>query len=303
MKKIIVTGATSMIGIAVIECALNHDVEVFAIVNPNTSRLSRLPSHEKLHLIECDISKLLFLPGISDFCDCFYHFAWSYTKKQTRDDPVLQFRNVQYTLDAVCLALRCGCRKFIGAGSQAEYGIVDGRIDNNTKFYPQTSYGISKFAAGLLSRKLCKSYNMINIWARIFSVYGRFDNSDTMLDYAIRNFAKNEVAYFSEGSHKWDYLNEVDAGRAFYLLGEKCNCSKEYRIASGNSRMLIEFIKIVANEMNAGHLCKFVKRPSSTVYNLEADITDLREDIGFIPEVSFEDGIKEMISYYKNNII
>ena len=176
MKKIIVTGATSMIGAALIEEAVQNGVEVYAVIRKNTKRRARLLESRLLHIVESSLDSLETVNTIPDSCDVFYHFAWAGTAKEEREHPFVQEQNIRYTLDAVKLAAECGCTKFVGAGSQAEYGRVDGPVSAVTRFAPETSYGAAKYASGIFSRKLCEKYHMVHIWGRIFSVYGRYDN-------------------------------------------------------------------------------------------------------------------------------
>lgn len=119
---------------------------------------------------------------------------------ENSDNPILQEPNIKYTLDAVNLAKRLGCRKFIGAGSQAEYGKVDTVITPDTPVNPLTAYGMAKYSAGILSGKLCKQLELIHIWTMIFSVYGCYDREGTMINYAMDRFLKGETAKFSSGN-------------------------------------------------------------------------------------------------------
>lgn len=302
MRKIVITGATSMIGIALIEEALERDAEIYAVVRPDTKRIHRLPARERLHIIESDLRHLKEIEGLPEDCDVFYHLAWSHTGKGERDDPALQLENIGYTLDAAALAKRCGCKKFIGAGSQAEYGRVDGKICADTRFAPQTAYGAAKYVAGLFSRRKCDEWGMVHVWGRVFSVYGRYDNTNTMLDYAVRRLMRGEKAGFSAAKQKWDYLYEKDAGKIFWLLGEKAKQSKTYRIASGQAMQLRAYIDILAGELDAGELCEFAEPDTGCPpLGIEADISDLAADIGYVPETDFRTGIRSVIEYYKNN--
>lgn len=301
MKRIIITGATSMIGVALSECASKNNVDVYAIVRPNTTRKKRLPQVKNIHVIECELDKLSELNLIGEECDVFYHFAWSDTDKIGRYDPILQEKNIQYTLAAVELANKCGCHTFIGAGSQAEYGQVNEIINAETKCEPQMAYGVAKYVAGKLSKILCDKYCIKHIWCRIFSVYGRYDNQGTMLDYAIKCFLNNEKAIFSAGLQKWDYLHEEDIGQIFYLIGEKIKEHKSYRVAYGESRKLREYVEIVAQKMNAEELCVFSQPTSQVLLGLEADVEDLYKDIQYHPHVTFEEGIQKMINFYVRN--
>ncbi|MGL5056170.1 MAG: NAD-dependent epimerase/dehydratase family protein, partial [Fusobacteriaceae bacterium] len=77
MKKVIVTGATSMIGVALIEECIKNNVYVTAISRKNSYNLKRLPKSDFIHIVECDINELDNLKNIcSKDYDVFYHLAW-----------------------------------------------------------------------------------------------------------------------------------------------------------------------------------------------------------------------------------
>lgn len=296
MKKIIVTGATSMIGTALIESAVKKGTEVYALVRPNTNRGDRIISSDLVRIVSGTLENIHEVQGIPLDCDVFYHFAWAGTEKSQRDDPVIQARNIHYTLEAVKLANKCGCKKFIGAGSQAEYGPTQGVIDSNTRFAPTTSYGATKFAAGLLSRKMCEKLGIIHIWGRIFSVYGPHDNEGTMLCYAIDKFSKREKASFSSATQMWNYLFESDAGEIFYQIGNKIDENSVYRIANRKSQPLRRYIESISQVMGAEDLCAFAKaEDKSQAYGIETCDDMLFNDIDYEPQITFEEGIKRMI--------
>lgn len=99
-----------------------------------------------------------------------------------------QLQNIQYTLDAVELASRIGCKKFVGAGSQAEYGRVEGVLSASTPVFPENGYGIAKLCAGQMSRILCEQKQIEHIWTRILSIYGPYDGENTMIMSSIENY-------------------------------------------------------------------------------------------------------------------
>lgn len=301
MQRVVITGATSMIGVALIEECIKNGIEVLGIVRKESSRLIRLPTSSLLEVYECDLDSLDSMVDVQGTYDVLYHFAWDHTSKEDRDNPIYQERNIKYTLDAVNLAHRLGCKKFVGAGSQAEYGCVDGIIAPDTPVNPLISYGVAKYAAGILSRKLCESYGITCIWGRIFSVYGRYDNEKTMLNYAIDRFMAGETANFSAATQKWDYLHEKDAGRMFFLIGECAEVSKVYCIAYGESRPLKDFILELKNVFGPTAECVFaVESPTNRSVSLQANIEELINDIDFRPEISFREGIEDMIRFRKS---
>lgn len=299
MKKIVVTGATSMIGIALIEECIKNDVEVLAIVRRNSKRLNRLSQSELLHVLECNLDELESVSTENDY-DVFYHLAWAYTSKEYRDDSVSQEKNIKYTLDAVNLARKLGCYKFVGAGSQAEYGKVDHVITPDTSVFPFTAYGIAKYAAGRLSEKLCSQHELRYIWGRIFSVYGTNDNEGTMLDYAIKQFIKGEKALFSTATQLWNYLYEDDAGKMFYLLGEKDVEGGIYLIANNESKILKKYIEELADIYGGGVSYEFAPIDvNSPKKSLDVDMSKTIKAIEYIPQITFAEGIGKVIKNMK----
>ena len=150
----------------------------------------------------------------------FYHFAWKGTTGAARNDMRLQNDNVKYTLDAVNAAHRFGCHTIIGAGSQAEYGRVEGVLTSSTPVFPENGYGIAKLCAGQMSRILCEQHHMKHIWTRILSIFGPFDGEQSMVMSTIRNLLTGNRPALTKGEQQWDYLYSVDAGRAMYAIGE-----------------------------------------------------------------------------------
>ena len=135
-----------MIGTALIEECIKNEVEVYAVVRVSSPKKNRLREHRLIHQVDASLEELEDLPDkISKPCDTFYHIAWGNTGENRNSSTELQSRNIAYTLAAVRSAKALGCRRFIGAGSQAEYGPMDEeRISPNSPVRPTTPYGASE---------------------------------------------------------------------------------------------------------------------------------------------------------------
>ena len=291
-----------MIGVALIEECLRHDIEIYAVVRSSSGKAGRLPLSEKIHLTDCSLEDLPDLPGrIPGGCDTFYHIAWGNTGEARNKSTELQSRNIFYTLQAVRAAAELGCRRFIGAGSQAEYGPMDvEKISPDSPVNPSTPYGASKLAAGHLAGMLCRELGMECIWPRIFSVYGKYEKETTMVASGLRKMLAGQPTEFTPAMQRWDYLYSKDAGRAFYLIGEKGKGGSVYCVGSGQARPLKEYIEEMAALTGAGKPGIGAKPyPPGAVMNLCADIGTLTGDTGFIPEYTFEQGIRETIEWIK----
>lgn len=299
MKKAIVTGATSMIGQALIEQCVLEGIEVCAVVREGCEKLDRLAAFKDLTIVYCNLDALVTLPQlIQGEWDTFYHIAWGYTGAQRDKSILLQKENIDYTLQAVSAASKLGCKRFIGAGSQAEYGPLDlEKIGPDTPANPVTAYGVCKLSANRLSKILCKELGIDWIWPRIFSVYGAYDKPTTMIASAVRALKNGEETAFTPAEQQWDYLYAKDAGRAYYLIGQKGKDGAIYCIGSGKAKTLKDYIyeirDIVAPEAEPG----IGKKPygSNQVMHLCADITSLQADTGFEPVYDFSAGIRDMI--------
>jgi len=225
-----------------------------------------------------------------------YHFAWDGTTGAGRDDMYLQTRNIRHALDAVGAAARLGCKAFIGAGSQAEYGRVEGILRPDTPAFPETGYGMAKLCAGQMTREYAHQLGVAHIWTRILSVYGPNDGMQSMVMSTIRKLKDGVVPRFTKGEQMWDYLYSEDAARAFRLLGEKGQDGKVYVLGSGQAQPLVHYIEQIrevyapsaALEMGA-----IAYAPKQVMY-LCADITELQNDTGFVATTSFREGIQRI---------
>lgn len=306
MERVVITGPTGAIGIAMIRECIRQGREVVAICHKNSGRISYIPTSPLVTIVECDLQNLKELQADTvGPCDFFFHLAWAGTTGAARNDMQLQTKNIQYTLDAVELAVRLGCSVFVGAGSQAEYGLTNTKLTPDTPVKPETGYGMAKLCAGQMSRHLCKERNIRHIWMRILSIYGPYDGPNSMLSITINKLLKDERPVFTKGEQIWDYLYSEDAAKAMLLAAEKGKDGAVYCLGSGMGRQLREYIEIVRNLTNKDIKLQFGEVPYAKrqLMYLCADISSLTKDTGFLPCTEFEDGIEKTISWHRTNIV
>ena len=319
MKSIVISGPTGAIGMALIQKCIQENVRVLAVCHKGSARIKYIPDSALVQVIEadlCDYRQLFQSVHIMEPYDVFYHFAWSGTVGEARNDMRLQTDNIAYTLDAVELAERLGCHTFIGAGSQAEYGRVTGKLTPDVPANPENGYGMAKLCAGQMSRVVCRQKKMRHIWTRILSVYGPYDGSGSMVMSAVRKIWNGEPTAFTPGEQMWDYLYSGDAAEIFYALGEKGADGAVYCVGSGQARELksyIEDIDYVIQEcrgkifmetedekkerLGIGRLSYGDKQ----VMYLCADTTLLEQHIGRMQHTGFRQGIKNILNYSQSD--
>lgn len=304
MKKVVITGATSLVGIALIDECIANNVNVLALVRKNSSKISGIPQSPLVTVAECGLDDLCdFSYNEADF-DVFYHFGWSHTDKQGRMSPILQQENIRFSVDAVDLAKRLGCKKFVGAGSQAEYGThIDGITSPASPLFPQEAYGVAKAAVGRLCAIEAERLGLLSVWVRIFSLYGKYELESTLIQTTIRKMLAGERCSFSPCEHKWDFLYSSDAGKALLKIGQNTDKSTVYCLGSGKSQPLYKYIEEMKSVLKSNSVLGFgdIAYPDSVPTGFCADISSLTADTGWCPSVSFADGISATAKIINNN--
>lgn len=302
MKRIAITGPTGAIGVAIINEMISHNIEVIAICNPDSKRICRIPYSPLVRIVLCDLNDL----GQMDCsalpkCDVFYHLAWAGTFGEMRNNMSLQVHNIKSALESVELAYRLGCTTYIGSGSQAEYGRVEGVLKPDTPVNPENGYGMAKLCAGQMTRIHCTQIGLRHIWLRVLSIYGPYDGNNTMIMSTIYKLLAGKSPDTTKGEQLWDYLYSKDAGIAFYLAGLKGKDKAIYCLGSGEAYPLKEYIVEIQKAVNPEVPIGFGNVPYALkqVMYLCADITELQKDTGFFPETSFAKGIRETVRWCK----
>jgi len=304
MKRVIVCGGAGFVGSALVKELLANGVEVFAVVRPgfserkDKSRLAGL----NISLLECDIRSIsqvreqLEKPGF----DAWYQFAWDGLFGVPLVDYTTQIMNVKWTMDAIVTAAELGCKKFIGAGSITQLELEAAR--GESLHDKQRIYKTAKLACEYIGRSVAAEYGIEFVWPIITNIYGPGEDSPRLINSMIRNLLSGKRQPLSEGNQYYDFIYVSDAAKAFRLIGESGRAGRGYRIASGTARPLREFLKVLAEAVAPEAELGFGEFPFNGVYlPKEAySIESLQEDTGFVPDVSFADGISRTIDWIRS---
>ena len=294
--KVIVTGASSFLGRAAAEKLREHGHTVTAFRHS----FNEAPPEE--------------VPAAADV---WLHFAWAGAGSAGRSDPDIQKYNLDMSLDAVSRAIEAGCRKFIFAGSQAEYGHAQDGCPKKEDgpVAPVSEYGAAKELFSHMAEAMIDAYNrseqcmrpMRYVHMRLFSVYGPGDHETALVPSLLRKLRAGEAVELGPCTQQWNYLYIDDAADAITLLCEKFT-GGIYNIGSSDTRPLYSYVNELAEAVAAHEalrggtaddlktLLHFGARPDNAEgpADLSPDITKLRLT-GFEPKVSFADGIRRML--------
>lgn len=311
--RIIVTGATSFVGLAVVRELLEAGHTVAAVLRPDSKKTDLITAGNeqaanegRLLIVENDLSTPKDLKGkLEGTFDAFCHFAWGGSGSDARNNRPLQEANLKASLSAVHGARALGCRRFLFSGSQAEYGLHHTLMTEETPCSPRSAYGEAKLSMAVQGSALCGTLGMEYVHLRIFSAYGPGDHPWTLTETCIDTFLADEEMRLGECTQQWNYIHIKDLAGAIRILTETKHLPKEagtiYNLATEDTRPLRAFVEAIHKECaKKGTLCYNV-RPANAEgqINLIPDITRLK-NLGWRQEISFEEGIRAMVAARKS---
>lgn len=244
----IVTGASGFLGLDICEELLHQGHQIYAVCRRESKGLGNLPKDKNLNIVWADLNHLNDIPKQVDQADVFIHLAWQGTVSGGRFNPELQAENIQNAFTAIRVAKQLGCKLFVDAGSQAEYGTVTDIITEETPCNPFSEYGKAKLLVWKKGKVLCQELGLKYIHLRIFSVYGENDHPYTLVMSLIQKMIKNEPMNLSPCTQNWNYIYSEDAAKMIvglcnHAINESSFTAEVYNIASNDTRLLKDFVE------------------------------------------------------------
>ena len=299
MKTILITGATSFIGQNLIN-SLIDDYKIIAVVRINSHKINTLPVHKNLSIVQLNMDLYSKLPQILNIKNLyvFIHLSWGGTRGADRSNEQMQNENYKNSILALNAAGQLDAKIFMSAGSQAEYGQLNRIITEDTIPQPTTAYGKNKLKFYEYGMKFCDERNIKFLEPRFFSLYGCGDYQGTLIMSMLDKMLKNEPCDLTDCTQKWNFLNIKDAVNGMKILIENEDVKAgAYNFASNDTRELKSFLLEMKAITQSSSKLNFGAIPhnDSGSYGINPDVTKLLAT-GWKPEVSFKNGIKEIIT-------
>ena len=306
--KIVATGTTSFVGSGAVKALLERGHKVYAVLRKGSSKADRLLINgampENLVILEEDLGSLERLAEqIPEPCDVFLHMGWKGAGSDSRSAAAIQEENAKDSLNAVQAAKALGCRRFVFTGSQAEYGVHDALMNEETGCRPTSPYGEAKLKVRIEAEALCRKLSMDYGHARIFSTYGIGDHPWSLLSTCVNTFLSGGVMEMGACTQDWNFMYIDDAGRAVAMLCEYQKSLMEqgcvYNLGGpmDETGPLKHFVETVYEMCGRKGSCVYgVRKPNAEgVVNLIPDLTKMKRVIGWEPRVRFRDGMARVI--------
>lgn len=298
ISSAIITGGTGPIGFKLVQRLVSSGLKVLLITSPKSTRHQIFAGYDGVDIVPVGLEGLRDL-DLGRPWDAFFHLGWIASENRVRrDTPQLQADNIGYALDAVACASRSGCKVFVGAGSQAEYGRLETPARPDSPTNPTEAYGIAKLAAGRLSAVLCRQLGIRHCWARIHSVFGEHDRQTTLIMYVIDCLLRGESPRLTACEQQWDYLYSGECAEALWRLARSGTDGMAYPLGSGDKRSLKEYLLDIRSALGVETPLDFgaLPYPPGQVMRMQADIAQLVEDTGWRPKNDFVTNIRHVVN-------
>lgn len=313
---IIITGIAGFIGSNLGDYLIKNNYKIVGLDNfdPFYDRdikeknIASLLQSSNFSFYEADIRDKLFLNKIfsSEQAEVIIHLAAKAGVRPSIQNPEEYFDvNVMGTLNILECMKTNGISKMILASSSSIYGnnrkIPFSETDNVDN--PISPYAATKKSCELLCHTYCHLYNFSISCLRFFTVYGPRQRPDLAIyKFTKALFNSDTIPFYGDGTSSRDYTHISDIIQGIVNSMELLNGYGIYNIGESKTISLIDLIRLLEKFTEQQAKLYYLPLQAGDVERTFADISKAKNELAYLPQVSIEDGVKDFISWYKNQL-
>jgi UDP-glucose 4-epimerase len=308
--RILVTGGAGFIGSHIIEQLLSDGHEVVCLDNfdpyydPEIKKRNVQPflENENFTLEVGDVRDRDTLTRLLEGTDYVFHEAAQAGVRISVDDPIKPHEvNATGTLNLLEAARDSGVKKIINASSSSVYGKVSYLpFDEDHPRQPVSPYGVSKLAAEEYCRVFSELYGLKTISLRYFTVYGPRMRPDLAISIFTRKALANEpITIFGDGTKTRDFTNIEDIVRANLIAMQKGEGA--YNIGGGHRVSIQTLAEAIIKITGSSSEIRYADAVKGDAEHTFADTTAAERDLGWLPQVSLEEGLRRYAAWVSNS--
>jgi len=313
---LLVTGGAGFIGSSFIRYYLSEhpDVRVLNLDKltyaGNLSNLADVESNPRYRFVQGDITdrrlvKSLFAevspPGIVNFA------AESHVDRSILDASPFVDTNIRGTL----VLLECaraqwakggGDHRFVQISTDEVYGdLAEGGLSSeDSPLAPSSPYSASKASADLLCGAFFRTYGLPAIVTRCTNNYGPYQFPEKLIPLMILKASRGEkLPVYGDGSNVRDWIHVSDHCRAIEAVLLRGRPGTVYNVGAGCEKRNIEIVRSILSYLGQPEeLVEYVTDRPGHDQRYALDSSKIREELGWAPHVTFDDGIRQTIEWY-----
>lgn len=277
----------------------------------NLETLEEALKNERFVFYRGDIADEEFVNGVfaKEHPDIVVNFAAESHVDRSIEAPDIFLRtNVIGTMTLLEACRNYGIQRFHQVGTDEVYGDLpldrtDLFFTEETPIHTSSPYSASKAAADLLVLAYHRTYGLPVTISRCSNNYGPYHFPEKLIPLMIsRALADESLPVYGSGENVRDWLYVKDHCSAIDLVMRKGRNGEVYNIGGHNERTNLQVVKTILKELGKPEtLITYVKDRPGHDMRYAIDPTKIRSELGWQPETSFDDGIKQTIRWYLNN--
>lgn len=303
-QRYVVTGGAGFIGSKIAQRLIDGGHQVVVLDNLSTGREENIPPAAEF--IKIDLGDESAYASLGDLrCDALLHLAGQSSGEASFSDPVYDFHShVTSTFFLLDWCRKFGVNRVLYASSMSLYGdqALQPVAENRQLNAPKTYYAASKAAAESYLR-LYQTLGVNTTLFRMFSVYGPGQDMDNLMQGMLSiylSFMLRGEPILVKGSRErfrdFIYIDDVVDAWVGAIDCER-TFGKTYNLASGQATKVDELIAMMKRAYgDENYPVVFADSTPGDQFGMYADMTALKADLGWRPQVSLEDGLKRMMT-------
>ena len=313
--KLLVTGGAGFIGSNFVRMALSDkfpdfNVEQLTVLDLLTyagdeENLKPIASDKRYKFVKGDIRDLELAKKLMLDADQVVHFAAeSHVDRSIEGGSEFVSTNVMGTQVLLDAAKSTNIKRFVHVSTDEVYGsISEGSWPEDHPLLPNSPYSASKAGSDLLVRAYNRTHKLDTVITRCSNNYGQYQFPEKVMPLFITNIIEGKkVPLYGNGLNVRDWLHVDDHCRGIALALTKGRSGEAYNIGGGTELTNVELTHKILKAMGVGkEFIQPVEDRKGHDLRYSVDISKIKKELGYSPQVNFEEGLLQTITWYKNN--
>jgi nucleoside-diphosphate-sugar epimerase len=302
--RIFLTGATGFIGSHVARLLVRHGHEVHALVREDSDPTRIADVVSQLRRVDGDLTAWDPLGARLQQIrpEVCLHLGWyvepgKYLGSRTNLDMVAA------TLRLATLLADVGCRRFVGLGTCFEYDTARGYLAEDSPLGPVHLYSACKAGLALMLEQLGAATGMGIAWARLFYLYGPFEDERRLVASVIRALLRGEEARTTAGAQVRDFLHVEDVASALWALAQSAGVGP-VNIGSGQPVTVRELVTRIGQIVGRPELVRLGGLPYTPQDPMFvcANNDRLTSATMWQPRYTLDEGLRQTVEWWRSRL-
>jgi nucleoside-diphosphate-sugar epimerase len=306
--RYMVTGGAGFIGSNTVDELVKRGHSVVVLDDLSSGKEENLADvRNKITFMKASITDLEAVRKAVHEAECVIHLAARTSVPRSMKDPIETNRvNVDGTLNVLVAARDAKVKRIVFAASSSAYGETPAlpKVESMPPA-PISPYGVTKYVGELYAQTFGRCYGIENVSLRYFNIFGPRQDPGSPYSGVLSLFAaafleNTPPVIYGDGEQSRDFTYVENAVQANLLASEAPNISgKVFNIGTGSRYTLNQTLELLRGHSGNNLQARYEPPRDGDIRDSQADITQARELLGYLPQVSFEEGLQRTLDWYR----